>query len=53
MKKVINKTVIRDHKGEYKDYFQSVYFENIDENTIKNVTAIFICNDVKIIWRLY
>ena len=46
-------TEIREHKGDYKNFYLSIYYENIDERSLQGVTKVIITPSKKIIWKLY
>lgn len=46
------KTEIREHNGNYESYYLSIYYEDIDERTIKDVTRVIFTPSKKIIWKL-
>ena len=46
-------TEIREHKGDYKNFYLSIYYENIDERSLQGVTKVIITPSKKIIWQLY
>ena len=46
-------TEIREHKGDYKNFYLSIYCRNIDERNLRGVTKVIIMPNKKIIWKLY
>ena len=46
-------TEIREHKGDYKNFYLSIYYENIDERSLPGVTKVIITPSKKILWKLY